>query len=131
LLPGFRLPMIGENSLLSQALKPASEQPGGVPAGRGDSLASAMWRFLSSSGLLPEDSLSRIEAVRRTSGEPVEVIATRLGLVSEQALQDALSAATGLATAPALDRALAGDPPMPIAFLRDIRALPLHPPIRR
>ncbi len=82
-----------------------------------------MSRFLSESGLLSEDSFSRIDAVRRTSGEPVEVIATRLGLVSEQALQEALATATGLASAIVPERALAGEPPMPIAFLRDIRAV--------
>ncbi|WP_421848915.1 GspE/PulE family protein [Novosphingobium sp.] len=82
-----------------------------------------MSRFLAQSSLLSEDALARIEAVHRTSGEPIEVIATRLGMVSEQALQDALARATGLAVVPAPERALASEPPMPLAFLRDIRAV--------
>jgi general secretion pathway protein E len=82
-----------------------------------------MARFLADSGLLAEDAFARVEAVHRSSREPIEVVATRLGLVSEQALQDALARATGLAVVPAPDRALASEPAMPIAFLRDIRAV--------
>ncbi|MBX9884335.1 MAG: GspE/PulE family protein [Novosphingobium sp.] len=82
-----------------------------------------MARFLAESHLLSEEALARVDAVHRSSGEPIEVIATRLGMVSEQALQDALARATGLAVVPAPDRALASEPPMPLAFLRDIRAV--------
>ncbi len=82
---------------------------------------------LRDSGLLSREALTRAETVAAESGERLAAVATRLGLVSEQALCDALARASGLPradeavlrAAPPLDHAIAPE------FLRDIRAVPI------
>ncbi|MBC7636457.1 MAG: type II secretion system protein GspE, partial [Acetobacteraceae bacterium] len=78
-------------------------------------------------GLLGPEALSRAELVQEETGERLEAVLTRLGLVSEQALAEAFSAVTGLAILAVTDL-----PPAPVAatmvsasFLRDARALPI------
>jgi general secretion pathway protein E len=78
-------------------------------------------------GLLTEDALSRAALVQQETGERLEAVLTRLGLVSEQALAEALAGATGLPVLSAADL-----PPAPLAtdvlspaFLRDAQALPV------
>ncbi|WP_353229019.1 ATPase, T2SS/T4P/T4SS family [Novosphingobium sp.] len=82
---------------------------------------------LAADGLLSKEALARAQLVAQESGERLEAVVTRLGLMTETALCDHLGAASGLAVAPAeqlrtplpLDRALTSD------FLRDIRAVPI------
>ena len=78
-------------------------------------------------GLLGEDALGRAALVQQETGERLEAVLTRLGLVSEQALAEAFAAATGLAIVAAADL-----PPVPLAidrlspaFLRDAQVLPV------
>jgi general secretion pathway protein E len=78
-------------------------------------------------GLLGPEALARAELVQEETGERLEAVLTRLGLVSEQALAEAFSAVTGLAIL-----AVADLPPAPVAatvlspsFLRDALALPI------
>ena len=85
-----------------------------------------MAEFFLQSGLLPRDTLARAEAVQAESGERLESVVTRLGLLGEQALRDALVSASSLPAATEADglgAAMLGDPPMPLAFLRDVRAV--------
>ena len=77
--------------------------------------------------LLTPDALTRAEAVQLETGEPLESVVTRLGLVSEQALALALSKAAHLPLISARDFPVArleGASPS-AAFLREMRALPL------
>ena len=77
--------------------------------------------------LIPEEAFARALVVREESGERLDAVLTRLGLVSEEVLARALADATGL---PLLDgrhfpeTAIDG-PPVSIAFLHDQRALPV------
>ena len=77
--------------------------------------------------LLTPDALIRAEAVQLETGEPLESVVTRLGLVSEQALALALSKAAHLPLVSARDfpavRVEGASPSA--AFLREMRALPL------
>ena len=77
--------------------------------------------------LLTPDALTRAEAVQLETGEPLESVVTRLGLVSEQALALALSKAAHLPLVSARDfpavRVEGASPSA--AFLREMRALPL------
>ncbi len=78
-------------------------------------------------GLLGAEALGRAELVAQETGERLEAVLTRLGLISEQALAAALAAATGLPILEAADlpaTAIAADQLSP-AFLRDVQALPV------
>ncbi len=82
---------------------------------------------LAASDLLSREALARAQLVSQESGERLEAVVTRLGLVSEQALCDHLAGASGMVPARPdllqdpmpLDRAITAE------FLRDIRAVPL------
>ncbi len=91
--------------------------------GAGRTLASV----LADSGLLTREAIHRATIVQTESGERLESVVTRLGLASEQALSEALAAASGLplANSAQLKFANIGDHPLSGAFLRDIRAVPL------
>jgi general secretion pathway protein E len=79
-------------------------------------------------GLAPAETLARARLVQSETGERLDAVLTRLGMVSEQALAEAISDAAGL---PVL---APGDyPAEPVAadrlsarFLRDVKALPLR-----
>lgn len=84
--------------------------------------------FIVSSGLIAAEALSRVRAVQAESGERMAAVLTRLGLVSERALADALAKATGLPQAGVDDF-----PPAPIGgdrvsprFLREMSAVPIQ-----
>jgi general secretion pathway protein E len=84
--------------------------------------------FIVDSGLITAEALSRARAVQGESGDRMDAVLTRLGLVSERALADALAKATGLPQAGADDF-----PPTPIGgdqvsprFLREISAAPIR-----
>jgi general secretion pathway protein E len=79
-------------------------------------------------GLAPAETVARARLVQSETGEPLDTVLTRLGLVSEQALAAAIAEAAGLRIAAAADF-----PPTPLAaerlsarFLRDVRAIPLR-----
>jgi general secretion pathway protein E len=74
------------------------------------------------------ETLTRARLVQAETGEPLDAVLTRLGLVSEDALARAIAAAAGLPVAVAADfpsEPLASDRLSP-AFLRESRALPLR-----
>jgi general secretion pathway protein E len=79
-------------------------------------------------GLAPADTLARARLVQEETGEPLDTVLTRLGMVSEQALASAIAEATGLRIATAADfpaEPMAADRLSP-RFLRDVRAVPLR-----
>jgi general secretion pathway protein E len=78
--------------------------------------------------LAPAETLARAQLVQGETGEPLDTVLTRLGLVSERALAAAIADAAGLRIAGQGDF-----PANPVAaerlsgrFLRDVRALPLR-----
>lgn len=77
--------------------------------------------------LVAPDALVRAETVAEETGEPIEAVATRLGLVSEQALAAQFAEQTGLPLLSLRDfpdeRVGEGDPSA--SFLREMRALPV------
>ena len=77
--------------------------------------------------LLSPDAMVRAEAVHAESNEPIESVATRLGLVSEQSVAKGFADAAQLPLLDASDfpKARVGDALPTAAFLRDIRALPV------
>lgn len=84
-------------------------------------------------GLATTEALVRARLVRSETGEPLDSVLTRLGLVSEQALASALAEATGLKIAAAADfpaKAIA-TAPLSAGFLRNARAVPRMPPWQR
>jgi len=83
--------------------------------------------LLGQGSLLSPEALARARLVQQQSGERLDAVITRLGLLSEQALCEHLAAASGLPLARSdmlrdpmpLERDLSG------GFLRDIRAVPI------
>lgn len=77
-------------------------------------------------GLLGGETLSRALAVQTESGERLDAVLTRLGLVSEAALTETIAASAGLriASAEAFAAASVIEGVSP-RFLREVRALPL------
>lgn len=77
--------------------------------------------------LLSREALSRARLVQQESGERIESVVTRLGLMSEQSLCEHLSDASGMPMAPAelLREPVALDQPIAAEFLSDIRAVPI------
>jgi general secretion pathway protein E len=79
-------------------------------------------------GLAPAETLARAQIVQEETGERLDAVLTRLGLVSEQALAEAIADAAGLPVAAAQDypieRPAVGD--ISARFLRDAKAAPLR-----
>jgi general secretion pathway protein E len=78
-------------------------------------------------GLVAAETLSRARTVQAETGERLDAVLTRLGLVSEAALAQAIAAATGFKLATAEDfppEAVKLDSLSP-RFLRDVKAVPL------
>jgi general secretion pathway protein E len=77
--------------------------------------------------LLSTDALARAQTVQLETGEPIESVVTRLGLVSEQALAQGFASALRLPLISARDfpssRIEGGT--LSAAFLREMRALPV------
>jgi general secretion pathway protein E len=79
-------------------------------------------------GLAPAETLARARLVQSETGEPLDKVLTRLGLVSEEALTAAIARAMGLRIAGAGDypaEPLASDRISP-RFLRDARAVSIR-----
>lgn len=89
--------------------------------------ASSIAAVLEQRALLSREALSRARLVQQESGERIESVVTRLGLMSEQSLCEHLSDASGMPMAPAelLREPVALDQPIAAEFLRDIRAVPI------
>jgi len=78
--------------------------------------------------LVSPETLARARAVQSETGERLDAVLTRLGLISEVALAQAISRATGFRLARSEDfpaEAVAADTLAP-RFLRDARAVPLR-----
>jgi len=80
-------------------------------------------------GLVSAETLTRARSVQAETGDRLDAVLTRLGLVSEQALAEAVATRLGLALAtpgdyPAEPLDAAPRCPSP-RFLRDVRAVPL------
>ena len=86
-----------------------------------------MATVLAHSGLLTPEALNRATLVQAESGERLDSVITRLGLLSEQALCDRLStiSAMPLAQPDLLRDPMALGHPFSADFLRDIRAVPI------
>ncbi len=85
-------------------------------------------RLVLERGLAPAETVARARLVQSETGEPLDTVLTRLGLVSEQALAAAIAEAAGLRIATPADfpaEPLAADRLSP-RFLRDARAIPLR-----
>uniref|UniRef100_B0T702 General secretory pathway protein E n=1 Tax=Caulobacter sp. (strain K31) TaxID=366602 RepID=B0T702_CAUSK len=83
--------------------------------------------FIINSDLITAESLVRAKAVQCESGERMDAVLTRLGLVTERALADALAKATGLSQVDGDDfpaSAVGGERVSP-RFLRETKAIPL------
>lgn len=78
-------------------------------------------------GLAPPETLARARLVQAETGERLDSVLTRLGLVSEQALADAIARATGLPIVGPRDYPDAAIAPGAVStrFLRDAKAVPL------
>jgi len=83
--------------------------------------------FIVSSDLITAESLVRAKAVQGGSGERMDAVLTRLGLITERALAEALAKATGLPQVEAEDfpAAPVGGEHVSPRFLRETRAVPL------
>ena len=85
-------------------------------------------RLVLERGLAPAETLARAQLVQVETGERLDSVLTRLGLVSEQALAEAIAESAGLRVATVADY-----PAAPIAadrlsarFLHDAKVLPLR-----
>jgi general secretion pathway protein E len=85
-------------------------------------------RLVLERGLAPAETVARARLVQSETGEPLDTVLTRLGMVSEQALAGAIAEAAGLRIAIAADF-----PAEPLAaerlsarYLREARAVPLR-----
>ncbi len=84
--------------------------------------------FIEGSGLVAAEALSRAWAVQGESGERMDAVLTRLGLVSERALADSLAKVTGLPQVDAADFPAApiGAERVSPRFLREVGAVPIR-----
>jgi general secretion pathway protein E len=78
-------------------------------------------------GLVAPETLARARLVQAETGERLDSVLTRLGMVAEQALAGALATETGLPIAAASD--FPAEPVLPdavsVRFLRDVKAIPI------
>jgi general secretion pathway protein E len=109
---GPSVPAAGE---VAQAQPPLPDAPGDIAI------------LVRQRRLLSGDALARAELVQQETGERLESVLTRLGLISEQALAEALAVTTGAPILAASDlpatAVAAGQ--LSAAFLRDVQALPV------
>ena len=102
--------------------------PDAVPAAHGGDGPSTLEALLRGAGLLSREAASRADLAARESSESFELVVTRLGLLSEEALTAAVARETGL---PVLEAA--GFPAEPIEaealsvpFLRENHVVPVR-----
>jgi len=79
-------------------------------------------------GLVQAETLARAQLVQEETGDRLEAVLTRLGLVSEQALAEAIGEAAGLPVAQPQEYPAAAPPMNDVSprFLRDVKAAPLR-----
>ncbi|MGD0189600.1 MAG: ATPase, T2SS/T4P/T4SS family [Rhizomicrobium sp.] len=79
-------------------------------------------------GLVPSETLNRARTVQAETGERLDAVLTRLGLISEAALAQTIAAALGLKVATADDFPKEAVPleEISLRFLRDSKAVPLR-----
>src|SRR5215469_3916155 len=79
-------------------------------------------------GLVAADTLNRARTVQAETGERLDAVLTRLGLISEAALAQAIASATGLKLVTTEDFPKEPVPldDLPLRFLRDTKAVPLR-----
>ena len=79
-------------------------------------------------GLVAADTLNRARTVQAETGERLDAVLTRLGLISEAALAEAIASATGLELARPDDFPAEAVPleDLSARFLRDVKAVPLR-----
>lgn len=77
--------------------------------------------------LLSTEALARARLVQQETGEPLESVVTRLGLIAEATLARALADAANLpfVGADGFPAELVGGQPLSLAFLHDVHALPI------
>jgi general secretion pathway protein E len=77
--------------------------------------------------LIPREALVRARLVQQESGERLEAVATRLGLISEQALAEEMARVSGIALAGQAELIETPVLPEPLssAFLHDLHAVPI------
>jgi general secretion pathway protein E len=105
----------------------SDEGAGAPPIAQPESTVGSVEAMLRARELLPREALARATLIQRESGERLEAVVTRLGLLSEQRLAEEMALVTAL---PLADPAALAEPvllPQPIspAFLLDLRAVPI------
>jgi len=100
---------------------------GATDAGTMQPSENSIAAVLEARALLSREALSRARLVQQESGERIDSVVTRLGLMSEQSLCEQLSDASGMPMAPSelLRGQVVLDQPIEAEFLRDIRAVPI------
>jgi general secretion pathway protein E len=78
-------------------------------------------------GLVGPDTLARARLVQAETGERLDSVLTRLGMVAEQALAEAIARETGFPVVAAADfpQEPVGVDSISVRFLRDLKAIPL------
>ncbi len=106
---------------------PASTGPGTDAAQATPDRPQSIAALVRAHGLLGSEALARAELVEQETGERLEAVLTRLGLISEQVLAQSLAAASGLPVLAAADLPAAPVAPDALspAFLRDAQVLPV------
>ncbi len=84
-------------------------------------------RMLRERGLLQEESHQRAMLIVRESGERLEAVLTRLGMISEDRLVAEMASFLGMETlgAESIPTIAVDGPDLSLGFLRDIRAIPI------
>ncbi|MDT7933267.1 MAG: ATPase, T2SS/T4P/T4SS family [Sphingomonadaceae bacterium] len=82
-------------------------------------------QLVSDRGLVAPEALARARMVAAETGERLDSVLTRLGVVPEARLADTLAAAAGVEVATAADFPALPLPGISERFLRDVKALPL------
>jgi len=113
----------------SPSLSQSNDDP--VPVDSGETVHIAAGSFeeiLRARGILSADALDRAMRVQRESNERLDSVLTRLGLVTEQALAEAMAQSSG--------REMVGQsrypsvpvegPPLALAFLHEMRCIPIE-----
>ena len=107
--------------------QPLISKPGPSDGEHGGTRPASIEALLRARALLPEEALARALLVQQESGERLDAVITRLGLLSEDVLAREMATANGLDLigADALPQAPVDGPALSVAFLHEQRALPI------
>jgi len=94
---------------------------------RSSRFSDSLFAYLTDRRLIDQLAITRAETVRAQSGERLDLVLTRLGLVDEHSVADALAMLLGLPRVSAKDfpTARAVDVELPVEFLRTAQMLPI------